>query len=700
MTTYYIDKLDNFDEMSVSLSSLEDEKPYEFMEGLNPPPRKRDGSTDPEIIQWVKSLVNESYTAMTDQRNLWYSQLMMYLTVGTLSEDVSLGARVDSPAKGKPRNENLIFRPPLLKTRVDFAADWLSHQITKPLPFVQYVNYDPTNIELTQAQRLYERKLQDDIRKYAGRRKFAECFRNLNLYGNAVVRASFHQERMLTKKAKPSMTLENKNPFDDQDLTVTSKKTKPDLVYEILDQYGEFENIFLGNYICDPYPKGGDPNNATYKGHIDYVSSEELYDMFKDVKHVKKFLPILGNSANNFSSTAYNSGGDLFTNTQFLFNCSGIGVDTARNGKSLHTLTYIETRKTETCIIDNQIVAYHRIRDAKIKRKGPWSYVHFMVPSTSNSTWGIGLGFWLRQLQGEQNQLASMRMQYLTLMYKPFIEIINGGGVDAAELLNGDAFNALIVKQPGSVNFKMPAQGSENIFQPAEQSNIERTRFYASQPAMIDGSTDKTHLTGAAQRMEAGQIPFDVLLSITRDGINDLYNMIHELNLAYLEGDLPVNGTSDLNNPDTMANTITQEQLDLLRASRNSLQLFAGQNLAANKLELIPQLMQSPTIDAQLKGLSPINGLALTSEIFDAAGLNNISKIITRDIEQKAQQSQMGPPPQPGIGPQGTLIGDPQGGAAQGAGAQGIPPEIMQQMMASQGGQPQPQSPPPQGIPG
>jgi hypothetical protein len=310
-----------------------------------------------------------------------------------------------------------------------------------------------------------------------------------------------------------------------------------------------------------------------------------------------------------------------------------------------------------------------------------------MLPSTSNSTWGIGLGFWLRQLQQEQTQLASMRLQYLSLMYKPYIEVPFGTGVEAGQIYNGPAFNVLEVKVPGQINFKMPTPGSENIFQPAEQSNIERTRFYASQPAMIDGSTDKTHLTGASQRIEAGQIPFNVTLSIVRDGVNDLYNMIHELNLAYLEGDLPVNGSSELNNPQTMANIITQEQLDLLRESRNSLQLFAGQNLAADKLELIPQLSQAPLVAESLQALAPANRLAIVGEIFDAAGLNNISKIINADIEEKAKQSQMGPPPQPGIGPQGTLIGDPQGGAQQGAAPQGLPPEIMQ-MMQQQGGQP------------
>lgn len=679
MTTYYTEKKDNFDELTVGISSIEDEKPYEFNSELQPPPRKRNGEDDVRILEWVKSRVTESFTATINQRNIWYTQLMQYLTLGSTLDDVAAGARTDSPAKGKPRNENLVFRPPLMKTRVDFAADWLSQQITKPNPFVQYVNYDPTNIDLTEAQRLYERKLQDDIRKYAGRRKFAECFRTLNLYGNAIVRASFHQERMLTKKAKPSMSLERTNPFNEDDLTVVTKKNRPDLVYEILDQYAEFENIFLGNYICDPHPKGNDITNCTYKGHIEYVTSEELYDMFKDVEHVREKLSMLqGGKIGSYSSAAYGGAGDQFINSQFLF--TSASVNTGRDsGQKRHAVVYLETRKTETCVIDDTIVAYHRVRDAKIKRKGPWSYVHIMLPTTTNSNWGVGLGFWLRQLQSEQTQLASMRLQYLSLMYKPYIEVPFGSGIEAGEIINGEAFNVLQVKTPGQINFKMPTPGSENIFQPAEQSNIERTRFYASQPAMIDGSTDKTHLTGAAQRMEAGQIPFNITLSIVRDGVNDLYNMIHELNLAYLEGDLPVNGTSELNNPQTMANTITQEQLDLLRANRNSLQLFAGQNVAADKLELIPQLMQSPVVAEKLQALDPMNGLAVVSEIFDSAGLNNISKIITKDIEQKAEKAQMAPPPQPGMGAPG-IPGQPPQQGQPGQQSQGIPPEMMQAM--------------------
>jgi hypothetical protein len=607
--------------------------------GLQPLP----GADDLDIINWVESLINESYTDKSSIHGVWWRQLLSYLTLGSTSDDVRLGLDVAEPAGDK---NDTIFRPPLLKTRGDFAADWLSHQITKPEPFVQFQNYDLSNTELTEAQRLYERFLMQASRKSNTRQKLNEAFKALNLWGNCVLKCNFNQERMLTESV--NIVTEEFDP-EDPDAEPSISIDNPHIVDEILDQYADFDHIFLGNYFCDPRPKNGDKNNTTFRGHIERMSREELWDKFGTIPKVAAKLKSIGNNSNETSSFAVARMADAFVNSQYLASeVVGSGANGKHTSREMYSVVYMETRKTETCIINGDIVVYHKIRESKIKRRGAFSYVHLSLPNTGNSLWGVGLGWFLRQLQHETNILASMRMQFLNMFFKPYIEINEASGVDPVEIISNAKFNTIVTKQPGTIQWRLPPTGSENIFQNTEQANISRTRFYASQPDTIDGSSDKTHQTAMGAKMEAGQIPFNVMLSIVRDGVNTLYSKIHETNLAYLQGDLEVTHAGGIDEPSTMASVMTDEHLDLLRENRNSIQLYAGKDLSEDKLTALNQNLQNPLIGELLQGVSSNTKAIIAGQIFAYSGCDDIDKLIKKDLrdqeEAKAQQAAAAPP--------------------------------------------------------
>jgi hypothetical protein len=240
-----------------------------------------------------------------------------------------------------------------------------------------------------------------------------------------------------------------------------------------------------------------------------------------------------------------------------------------------------------------------------------------------------------------------MRIQYLDTFYKPYIEVTEESGVDAFSFLSTPRYNVMTVKNIGQIKFNQPVPGSENIFQTAEQSNIERTRFYASQPANIDGSSDKTHQTGQAAKMEAAQMPFNVLLGIVRENLNKLYRQMHELNLAYLTGDVEVEASGELDDPSTYCTTLTEDHLDILRENRNSIQLFVGTALGADKAEQLAQVLNNPLIAKQLEGVSPKTNAIMAGKLFGYMGIDEFDQLIKSDLKatEEAQAEQMAAAP-------------------------------------------------------
>lgn len=676
----YIFSENNFEKKVVNIDvSL---NPRKYKNPQSPYGQPMVDANEEEIVDWAKRLMEESYNSKLNYHFLWYNQLLTYCSLGTVQNDVKLG---HDPASPSVNVEDTVFRPPLLKRSVDSTADWLIHQIMKPTRWLDFSNYDLSNVKLTEAQRVYVRKMLQDAQRYNAKQRGKEAFTDLALFGNAIIKCDFEQERMLTEEMEITV-----DELDLEDPTAKPFYTlkNPIIVDEILDQYGCFKNIFLGNYFCDPNPKNGDKKNVEYAGHFEYMSNEELWDTFGSIPKIRTRLESTNRKTEN---AAYM---DNFVKSQFTNNFNGLSHNTTSRLPTRQTnkITYLETRKTETCIINDEIVVYHKIRDAKLKRKGWNSYIHLSIPSTTGGLWGVGYGWTLRQLQQEQNMLASMRLQFLDVFYKPFFEVTAESGVDAIDIQSMPKFNVLRSKVPGQLQFRTPPAGSDTIFQNAEQANINRTRYYAAQPDIFDGSADKTHQTGMAQKMEAAQVPFNNLLAQIRDDFNVLFGKIHETNLALLQGGVDVHVSDIIDDPETSASTLTEEHLQILRENRNVMQIFAGKDLSEDKMNSLNQLLQLPLISELLQPVTPGTKAIIGGELFAYASVPEIDALIKKDLrdQKKAQEQamaaapmeQMLQNPETGLPPQDLNTPSPQPGA---------PPKAQQMP-------PIPQGMPPQGM--
>lgn len=670
-----------FGKKEVQIESADDTKPYKKRERMQPFP----GDSDENIIGWARSLVYESYVAKRDWHSIWVQQQYDYYCKATYRTELEVGRE---PNKGNRDTD--VFIPPLIRRLVDLTACWLTRQIFRAEPFVQFTNYKLEDKELAETQKLYERKLQGDAQKYRAREKSKQVFTDMALYGNAVIKAEFNQERVLVSRGE--VEVETTNPLaaskddlfssvggfdtedalpDESDFNVKIKNLKP--YYEVIDQYAMYNPIYLANFIIDPAPRYGDWRNAAYMGDISYVNEEELYDMFGSVPNFKQKFK---NSMGGYTSTRlpFGIGLDPFVAAQFPRAALLGRVNDGQWGRRMHSVLYLETSKTQTCIVDECIVVYHKFREAKVKKLGTWSYELLRFPVTTGGLWGVGFGSILKHLQKEQRYLASKRLQFLEKMHKPFIEVLDET-VDESKIKELKDCIMIRTTQPGGINFRMPPAGAEELYLNSEARNIVRSREYAGIPAMLDGSSDKTHMSGVPQRLEAAQIQFDVLLDIARDCFKSLYQKIHVLNMAYLDGDLPIYGSAGVAEKASASNSLMQEALEKLKSSDLVLELNAGVNVNEDKLKEIAQLLNTAPVAEALQQLGPIYKQIFIGQLLDMSGNSEFKRIFELNAQDMMQQQMNQPAPPP---MEGGLPPEQGGGEMPPISPQGAPPPMPQ----------------------
>lgn len=631
-------------------------------------------SSESEILDWVSGLIEESYSYKKSLHNVWYSNLLDYYTVSSASTKQKAGV---NPGVDKEQDTEIPV-PALIKRYVDLGAFWLTREIFKVEPFMQFTTYS-TREEVRKAQKLYERKLQGDTETFGARERCTQLGIDLFLYGNAVAKVDFNQERMVVMDMPEISISEDDmfeeedplayNPMEEEDDTLsdmTVEESKP--IFEITDQYAEFKPIFLGHYILDPYAPNRDWRRANYMGDVEFISSEQVLERYGDIPgFIRKFNNVPEKKGGlDFGVMPHIGLGDEFLKSWCSAYYSG-GSGKASNSRKMHSITHLYTKYTETCVLDESVVIYHRYRNIKVKNMGVYPYVLFKMPTPNGDLYATGYGHFLRNIQLEQTIMASKRLELVSSLGGIIIEYVNGS-VDGDILKKSktvDGVSFVEVENPGAVHRVEPNPGLMNAYMDAESRNFERAREYVNVPGMLDSSNTKTHLGAVGQRMEAAQVQFDAILESVRSNFKTLFHKIHTLNMAYLEGDMDIKGSTNLFNKEFVENILTSEQLMILASQPDlSIELNIGMDMNADKMKSFSALMNTP-IAAQILQqvqqtgqLSPESSMKLLGMLLDMSGLTEFRNILNLDgsvmpqpgmmpgmEDQMSPGGPMGPPP-------------------------------------------------------
>lgn len=688
----YTSKKNNFGKSEIRPIKQEDIKKFRKNEYSQPMPSAAAG----EIITWAMDLVKESYNYKKVNHAAWYKNSLDYYTTPSLDEAQRAGRN-----NGVDKDQDTeVMVPALIKRYVDLGAFWLVRQIFKSEPFMQFTSYAEED-DVRKAQKLYERKLQGDTVTYAARDRATQLGIDLFLYGNAVAKVDFTQERMVVMEV-PDPEIEINDDSEDMsydpsledgtnedvmdNVNVTLGDPFPQM--SIIDQYGEFKPIYLGHFIIDPIPSGRDWRKANYMGDVEYLTIEEIVEKYGDIPEVRSQLGKLNSTT--FIADALNSPfgkGDKFLNSWYKFSDKSLGAN--QKHRKLHTVTHLYTKYTETCIINNEIVVYHRFRSKNVSKAGMYPYVFFNMPKPTGGLFSVGYGHVLRTLQLEQIILASKRLQTVEDLNGSIIQYV-GDAVDEDKIKNIGNLTCIAVDQPGAISELVPNHDSMTKLLDAESRNFERSREYCGIPGMLDGTDTKTHLGAAQQRMEASQVQFDVILDNVRDGFKEIFNKIHVLNMAYLEGELSIKGGTGPFDQDYNDNVLSESELSLLATQPDlSIQLNLGMDVGADKLKAFASLLNVQIVNQTIAALQQSNQISpdkmrqLMGMLFDLAGLTEFRSI----FESPPQQAPMDPNQMGGGAAAGAVPGQapeaggpPSGptppgmGAAGAAPPQGMPP--------------------------
>jgi len=695
------DSYDNYEIRPIRSTDIEKFKKNKYSQ---PMPNAKDS----EIIDWAKALLEECYNYKKDWHNIWYKNALDYFCKPSFENKADTGRNVAIDQQ----LDTKVLVPPLVKRYVDLGGYWITRQIFKASPYMQFTSYSDDE-STNKAQKLYERKLQGDAESYGAKERSTEIGIDLFLYGNAVAYADFYQERMLVEEPGEIEIIDNSSLLNteydptvipdmvgDEDSDFDVEIPDPEPKFAILDQYAEFKPIFLGHYIIDPYSPQRDWRRARYMGHVEYMCAEEIMEKFGNLPGFdKKFDSFLTSDSSGRNSTAnisFSMSSDNFLKSWRQFVLNKTGIQEKVPGRKLHGVYYLYTKYTETVIIDDRLVVYHRYRDYKTRKAGVYPYYLFRMPCSSGSLFSVGFGQVLQDLQLEQILLASKRLQMLEQMNGVLVQYIEGCVEEDKIKLFGKApgIHFLEVTQPGSVTVTNPDSQIADSFLATENRNFERAREYINVPGILDSSNTKTHLGAVSERIDSAQTTFDVILDRVRDGFKELYQKIHVLNMNFLEGDISLKGATSILDKTKIENTLSEEQLMLLAKQPDlSIELNVGYDINSDKLKSFAALLNTPFVGKSIEQLLMSNAISpdkLTKALgmlFDLAGLTEFRPMFSLDgatPEATAQPQGQGIPPQPGQPPM----------------PEGIPPEMLQQLMMQQGQMPpQGQIPPQAGVP-
>lgn len=704
---YYTIKKNSFDKKEIQTVNNEDIKKFKPHAYTQPLP----GAKSQDVIAWVRDKINIAYQYKRPLHDQWFKDLQLYATVPT----TELLAMFRTPGGAKNVQKD-IFIPPLIRTVVDLTAHFVTRQLFSIRPFVNFTNYASNNDALVKAQRLYERKLEGDNDKFGAEEKADEALVDFALFGNMVLEAEFHQERLLVEAPIDdaedldfdSILQPDENPLmeglteeeyiSSLEADIESKipeAPEPVPQFQIVDQYAKYTPVFLGHVFIDPLAANKDWRNAKYAGILKYMDTETLFDVFGDIpKFAREFKPDGGRSARAaYGAMAYGTSADPFLRNWFDENVLAIKRigknSSSANSDKIHSVMYFYTNKTETCIVDETYVVYHRYRDPKLVKMGKFPFEMIKYPSTSNTLFSVGLGHILRHLQKEAVVLATKRLKFMDEIFSVWIEYV-GDLTDEQKVKRIGNVNFLEVEQPGAVNFRQPPPGLENIMLGPEERNMQRARQYAGIPAIADSSDTKSHLGNVAQRMEVAQYQFDTILNRVKSGFKHIYEKMHILNMTKLDGNLFVTGSTAIDERGQVSNVLTEDDLALLRtAPELTLEFTVGENVNGEKLKNASNILNTKVAEMAMAQLKPERLNLLFSYLLNKAGLDDMDTIFDtseasippgQDLNGvmpiPGMEGQM--PPPPGTIPQGAPVPPEMGG--------GLPPELLQQLQSQMGG--------------
>jgi hypothetical protein len=679
MANYYKSGINDFGEKDILVQTQEDIKKYEKYPGITQP---MPGSNKDKIIEWAKSLVLEAYDYKKPWHDAWSQANQAYYT-SVSNKDRQNNST--NPGVDQSQDSSILV-PAVIKRFSDLVAFWLCKEIYKAEPFVQFTSYS-TNDAVKKAQRLLERKYQGDAEKYGAREKASDGFIDLALLGNAVFKAKFHQERLLVEELDGG-SVEEKDETDlmfaeynepDENVISTDEFDmdlgEPTLKFSIIDQYAEFAPIYLGNFFIDPFAPGKDWRKASYMADVEYVSTEELFERFGEVKGFKSQFESnkMNSNANemiSYAAVPFGLGSDDFTKS---FTANVMQSASAINpGRAINSVLNLYTKYTETVIVNDNILVYHKVRDSKIRKAGAFPYVLIKLPTTSNSLFSTGLGHLLRGIQEECTLLASQRLKMLDRLMTVFVEVVEGS-VEPEDIMTIQDMTFIKVQQAGGIQFKTPPGNMEQMYLGPEARNMDRAREYAGLPGMIDSSDTKSHLGAVSQRMEASQVQLQVLLDRTRDEFKRLHMMMHIFSMAYLSGDQPLEGSTMIAEKDSTANVLTEEDLALLRLQPElAVQLNAGVNIGADKFKSLSALLNTSVAQGVFSTMLPEKQAGIFGQMMDLLDVDEFKHWFSPEnmkppappaipgmmppgagAEALVQQTQPGVQPPPAMQPQG-----------------------------------------------
>jgi len=653
--TSYISEKNDFDQNELRPITNKDLKDKRFKKSKFSQPMPN--ADKKEICDWAISLVDESYEYTRELHNRWYHNLLDYYQVPNMDSSQRAGRnnQVD------PDQDTEVMVPALIKRYVDLGANWIVRETYKSEPFMQFTSYS-NSPDIRKAQKLYERKIQGDTEYFGARQRSTEIGIDLFLYGNAVGKVQYTQDRLLVMEVPDIEINSNDEEYDPlaldldydepmKDIDVVVEKPYPS--FSIIDQYSEFKPIFLGHFIIDPIPPDRDWRKASYMGDFEFVTAEELVERYGKIpgflSDLEKIKSEEGKQISSIPGLGYtNRFLDSWCKFSERYNING-----EQPSRKAHSVLHLYTKYTETCIVDGEIVVYHRYRSKQVAKAGAFPYVLFKMPTASGQLFSAGFGHILRTLQLEQIILASKRLQGIEDINKTYYEVINGA-VDEDMVKNIGGIDCIFVDQPGAIREVSPNQGAVDMYLNAESRNFERAREYAGIPGILDSSNTKTHLGAVSQRMEASQVQFDVILETVRDSFKEMFQKMHVYNMAFLEGDIPVKGSTSAFDSSYNDNVLTEEELMMLSTEPDlGIKLNLGIDVGADKLKNFAAVINTQPAGNTLQMLIQSGAigtdklLELMGMLFSIGGLSEFSKIF--EVDPNALMQSMGQPNQMGV---------------------------------------------------
>lgn len=656
MASYTYTK-DDFGKKEIRPIKSEDLKEFKKNSFSQPLPN----DTDEKVLSWAKGLIEESFNYTKGYHNKWDGNMLDYYTCASLDAAERAGR---NPGVDESQDSDIMV-PALIKRYVDLGALWLSREIFKVEPFMQYTNYEMDE-HVRKIQKLYERKIQGDTETFGAREKATSIGIDLFLYGNAVMKAQFHQERVVCMEI-PEVEI---NLSDEEDLFQTINLDddedplagievnigSPYPVYSIVDQYAEFKPIFLGHFIIDPTPPGRDWRRSRFMGDVEFLSAEELMERFGEIKGFEKKLRMSSEKDVSISSMPLIGESSPFLDHWCTYYDQGRSVSSLKE-RERHSVVYLHTKYTETCIVDNSIVVYHRYRNKNIVKAGAFPYQIIKMPNPTGGLFSTGFGHTLETLQLEQIVLASKRLQTVEEMHKHIVTYI-GGAVDKSKIQNIDNLTLIEMDQPGAIQEMVPNHQAMAGYLDAEARNFQRAEQYAGIPSILDSSNTKTHLGGISQRMEAAQVQFDVILDNARDAYKEIFQKMHVYNMAYLEGEIPIKGSTGAFNKEADDNILDASELAVLANQPElSLQLNLGMDIGAEKLQALAAVQNTQFMGMLMNqwissGTLPPKQLQLLGMMFELGGITEFRPVFEPDPNAPM-------PSVPGMGQPGMQEGAP-----------------------------------------